>query len=186
MGLFKSKVTASSKYVLPPAGNRDFYKYQRPIRYTAAMMNLGYLEKTMRAGSTPAEFAGRIVESVDWDPDVNLANTPRELALAAFQKSRDVSSSEDAIEAFESAVFFGILAGIYERRSGAMRKGLTHPAIWNALGFMRMSDSESEMGQALSREQQSLASLMPYVGYSQGREPSISVAQVYSNWHAAD
>lgn len=182
MGLFSRKEPADQRYALPSASSRDYYKYQHVSRNEFAMMNLAYFQKTLQQGIAPTAVAERIDESRSWAPDLDIAAAAQELTGAVFRNSPDVTFTQAAADAYMADIQFGVLAGIFERRSGQFKKGLRHPAVWNALLMYIRGLDEDDQG--LSDEQKTLRDATPQLGYTQGMEPTATPALLFSRWNA--
>ena len=182
MGLFSRKEPGDPRYVLPSASNRDYYKYQHISRNEYPMMNLAYFEKSLQQGIPPNAVAERIDESRSWAPDMDIAAAAQELTGAVFRNSPDIPFTQSAADAYLADIHFGVLAGIFERRSGQYKKGLRHPAVWNALSMYIRGLDEDERG--LTDEQKTLRIATPHLGYTQGIEPAAVPASLLSRWNA--
>lgn len=182
MGLFSRNEPSDPRYALPSASNRDYYKYQHVSRNEYPMMNLAFFEKSLQQGIAPNAVAEKIEESRSWAPDIDIAAVAQELTGAVFRHSPDVAFTQSAADAYLADIHFGVLAGFFERRSGQYKKGLRHPAIWNALSmYIRGVDED---GQDLTDEQKTLRIATPHLGYTQGIEPTSTAAALFSRWNA--
>jgi len=182
MGLFSRSAPADPRYALPKASGRDYYRYQHVSRHEFAMLNLGYFEKMLQQGIDPNGVAAAIDASRDWSADLDVASVSRALTEEVFRRSPDVPFSQAAADAYLADIYFGVLAGIFERRSGQYKKGLRHPAVWNAIAmYVRGQDDDAS---GLTDEQKSLRIATPNVGYMQGIEPGASPAALFDRWNA--
>lgn len=182
LGLFSRGAPADARYALPKASNRDYYKYQHVSRNEYPMMNLAFFEKTLQQGLAPDAVLQAVLASEGWGPDVDIAAMTGPLVEEIFRRSSDVPRNEQARAAYDMDVRVGILAGIFERRSGQYRRGLRHPAIWNALSMYMKSQDEG--GAGLTEAQNALRFATPHLGYSQGIEPGTAVASLFDRWNA--
>jgi len=182
VGLFSRGAPADARYALPKASNRDYYKYQHVSRHEYPMMNLAFFEKTLQQGLAPDAVLQAILVSEDWGPDVDVAAITGPMVEEIFRRSSDVPGNEQARAAYDMDVRVGILAGVYERRSGQYRRGLRHPAIWNALSMYMKSQDEG--GAGLTESQKALRFATPHLGYTQGIEPGSAVATLFDRWNA--
>lgn len=180
MGLFTRNTPADPRYVLPPASRREYYRYQRISRHEFPMMNFAYLESNLIQGINPSAVADSIYASIDWAPDLDVAYAAKVLADEVFRHSPDVAFGQDAAAAYMTDISFGILAGVYERRSNQYKKGLRHPAVWNALSLYRKGAEGSSDG--LTPEQEALRIATAHLGYTQGIEPMSSASILFSRW----
>lgn len=182
MGLFSRKELIDPRYFLPKASNWDCYKYQRISRYEFPMMNMAYLEKTLQQGLAPDTTAAMIEESWNWSPDVDVDLAATVLAEDVFRYTPEIAFTDTAANAYAADIAFGVLAGIFERRSGQHRKGLRHPAVWNALSiYTRALENEDT---ELTDDQKALRFATPHLGYTHGIEPATPVAVLFSRWNA--
>lgn len=182
MGLFSRKEPGDPRYALPSASNRDYYKYQHISRNEYPMMNLAYFEKTLQQGLAPNAVAELIDQSRAWSPDVDVLAAARTLTDGVFANSPEAAFTQAAADAYVADIHYGILAGIFERRSGQWKKGLRHPAIWNALSmYIRGLDED---GSGLTDEQKALRIATPHLGYTQGIEPGATPASLFARWNA--
>jgi hypothetical protein len=180
MGLFSRNTPGDPRYVCPKASNRDYYRYERVSRNEYPMMNFAFLEKTMQQGLALDALPTAIFDSLAWEPDIDVSSASQALTEELFRRTPDISFSEEANEAYLVDIHFGILAGIFERRSGQFKQGQRHPAIWNALSFYSQSHDESPGG--LREEEVALRIATPHLGYTQGIEHNSPVGALFSRW----
>jgi len=182
MGLFSRNAPGDPRYALPKASGRDYYRYQHVSRNEFAMLNLAYFEKTLQQGLDPSAVAAAIDVSRDWPADLDVESTSRALTEEVFRRSPDIPFSQAAADAYLADIYFGVLAGIFERRSGQYKKGLRHPAVWNAISMYARGQDEDPPG--LTDEQKALRIATPTIGYTQGIEPATPAAALFDRWNA--
>ena len=182
MGLFGRSTPGDSRYGLPTASNREYYKYGHISRNEYPMMNMAFFEKTLQQGLPPDSVLRSVLASEEWAPDVDVAAGSRVLVDEVFRRSPDVPENEKARAAYEMDCRVGILAGVYERRSGQRKRGLRHPAIWNALSmYIKQQDDGASL---LTEPQAGLRFATPHLGYTLGIEPAAAPSALMSRWNA--
>ncbi len=184
MGLFSKGSSGDVRYQLMKAGNREYYTFQPVSRHEFPMLNLAFFEKTLKSGQHPAELVGRIYDSANWGVDVPLDQSARDIVEQISIRTPGLNANKKIQAQFFADVYFGILAGIFERRSGQMKQGLRHPAIWNALGTYRQMGEKDleESGIRLTEDQALVRLATPFLGYAKGREPNVTSGLLFARW----